>query len=95
MARTLFILVKHLNLILLFCELKNSQGYKVHILIRNMIVYVTTTVTPRSQRYGDVTTTYIRRSEIPSHIYILSINIGKNQSTKVRGALYIPSYEYN
>ena len=29
------------------------------------------------------------------HIYTLSISIGKNQSIKVRGALYIPSYEYN
>jgi len=29
------------------------------------------------------------------HIYKLSISTGKNQSTKVRGALYIPTYEYN
>ena len=26
---------------------------------------------------------------------MLSISIGKNQSTKVCGALYIPTYEYN
>jgi len=26
-------------------------------------------VTTRSRGYGDVTTTYIRRSKIPSHIY--------------------------
>jgi len=29
------------------------------------------------------------------HIYTLSISTGKNQSTKVRDALYIPTYEYN
>jgi len=27
------------------------------------------------------------------HIYTLSISTGKNQSTKVCGALYIPTYE--
>jgi len=43
-------------------------------------------VTPRSRGYGDVTATYIRRSKIPSHIYMLSISAGKNQSTKTRGA---------
>ena len=26
---------------------------------------------------------------------MISINTGKNQSTKVRDALYIPTYEYN
>jgi len=26
-------------------------------------------MTPRSRGYGDVTVTYIHRSEIPSHIY--------------------------
>ena len=35
----------------------------------------------------------ICRSEI-SHIYTLSISTDKNQSTKVRGALYISTYEY-
>ena len=30
-----------------------------------------------------------------SHIYMLSISTGKNQSLKIRGALYIPTYEYN
>ena len=44
--------------------------------------------------YGDVTVTYIRRSKI-SHVYTLSISTGKNQSTEARGALYIPTYEYN
>ena len=29
------------------------------------------------------------------HIYTLSINTSKNQSTKLRGALYILTYEYN
>jgi len=29
------------------------------------------------------------------HIYMLSISTGKNQSTKVRGALYILIFEYN
>jgi len=29
------------------------------------------------------------------HIYTLSINTGKNQSIEVRGALYIPTYEYD
>jgi len=28
-------------------------------------------------------------------MYTLSISIGKNQSMKVRGALNIPTYEYN
>jgi len=30
-----------------------------------------------------------------SHIYTLSISIGKNQRMKERGALYIPTYAYN
>ena len=29
------------------------------------------------------------------HIYTLSISTGKNQSSKIRGTLYIPTYEYN
>jgi len=29
------------------------------------------------------------------HVYTLSISTGKNQSTKLRGALYIPTYEYD
>jgi len=29
------------------------------------------------------------------HIYTLSISTRKNQSMKVRGALYIPTYKYN
>ena len=29
------------------------------------------------------------------HIYTLSISAGKNQSTKVRGGLCIPTYDYN
>jgi len=50
--------------------------------------------TPRSRGYGNVIATYIRRSK-NSHIYMLSISTGKNQSTKVRGELYISTYEYN
>ena len=49
---------------------------------------------PQSHWYGDVIMTYIRRSKY-SHIYTLSISAGKNQSTKVSGALYILIYEYN
>jgi len=29
------------------------------------------------------------------HVHTLSISTGKNQSTKIRDALYIPIYEYN
>jgi len=29
------------------------------------------------------------------HIYTLSISTSKNQSSELRGALYIPTYEYN
>ena len=29
------------------------------------------------------------------YVYTLSISTSKNQSTKARGALYIPTYEYN
>jgi len=29
------------------------------------------------------------------HIYMLCISTGKNQSAKIRGALYITTYEYN
>ena len=36
---------------------------------------------------------YIRRSEILS-VYTLSISTGKNQISELRGALYIPTYEY-
>ena len=48
-------------------------------------------VTPRSRGYGDITIMYIHRSEVPS----LSVSTGKNQSPKVRGALYIPTYKNN
>jgi len=37
---------------------------------------------------------YIRRSKYP-HIYTLSTSTGKNQSSKIRDALYIPTYKYN
>ena len=39
--------------------------------------------------------TYIYIGQKYPHIYTLSISIGKNQSTKVRGASYILTYEYN
>ena len=44
--------------------------------------------------YVDVTATCICRSKIPPHIYAKH-RYDKNQSTKVCGALYIPTYEYN
>jgi len=34
-------------------------------------------------------------SPINPHVYTLGINTSKNQSTETRGALYIPTYEYN
>jgi len=37
------------------------------ILIRGSLTRI---VTPRSHGYEDVTVTYIRRSKIPSHIYV-------------------------
>jgi len=36
---------------------------------------------------------YIGRKYL--HIYMLSISTRKNQSSEIRGALYIPTYEYN
>jgi len=38
---------------------------------------------------------YIYAGQKYPHIYTLSISTGKNQSMKVRGALYIPTYEFN
>jgi len=52
------------------------------------------TVTPRYRGHRDVTAMYIVGRKY-SHIYTLSISTGKNKSTKVRGTLYIPKYEYN
>jgi len=49
---------------------------------------------PQSRGYGDVTVTYIYKSKKPL-IYTLSISSSKDQSMKVRGALYIPTYVYN
>jgi len=54
----------------------------------------TTGVTPQSRGYGDVTATYIIGQKY-HHIYTLSINTSKNQSSEIRDALYIPTYEYN
>jgi len=51
-------------------------------------------VTSRSRGYEKL----LRRIYIGQkylHIYTLSITTGKNQSMKVHGALYIPTYEYN
>jgi len=50
-------------------------------------------VTPQSRGYRDVTATYIRGQKYP-HVYTLSINISNNQSLKICGELYIPTYEY-
>jgi len=38
---------------------------------------------------------YIYASQKYTHIYMLNISTEKNQSTKVRSVLYIPTYEYN
>jgi len=51
-------------------------------------------VTPRFHGYGDVTATYIRKSEVPSRIYAKH-QYDKNQSTEANGALYIPTHIYN
>ena len=37
----------------------------------------------------------IHASQKYPHVYRLSISVGKNQRAKARGALYIPTYEYN
>jgi len=50
-------------------------------------------VTPRSRRYGDITVMYIHMVKIPSHIYAKH-HTGRNQITKVCGALNIPTNEY-
>jgi len=47
-------------------------------------------VTSWSHGYRDVTAKYIHRAKIPSHIYA-KYHTGKNQSTKVHNALYIPT----
>ena len=51
-------------------------------------------VTPQSCEYRDIIATYIYRPGIPSYIYAKH-QYGKNQSIKIRGALYIPTYQYN
>ena len=67
---------------------------KVSAALVNYEVRRQDSVTPQFCEYGDVTMTYIRRSGYP-HIYTLSISTCKNLNMKVRGALYIPIYEYN
>ena len=52
------------------------------------------TVTPRSGGYGDVTATYIHRAEIPSRIYVKH-QYRQESEYGARGALNIPTYEYN
>ena len=42
---------------------------RVYIVFTKSEKYTCISVTPRSRGYGDVTATYIRRSEIPSRIY--------------------------
>jgi len=49
---------------------------------------------PRSRGYGDVTATY-NAGQKYLHVYTLSISTSKDQSIEARGALYIPTYEYN
>jgi len=46
-------------------------------------------VTPRFHGYGDVTATYIRRSELPSHIYAKHKSTTRNQSTHEAWYSYI------
>ena len=47
-------------------------------------------VTPRSHGYGDVTATYIRRSEVPSCIYAKH-QYNKNQSTTNVASIHMPT----
>ena len=49
---------------------------------------------PQSRGYRDITATYICNRKCP-YIYTLKISTNKNQSTKVHGALCIPTHEYN
>jgi len=51
-------------------------------------------VTPRSRGYGDVTATYIRRSELPSRIYAKH-QYRQESEYESSGALYIPTHIYN
>ena len=48
-------------------------------------------VTPRSRRYGDITVTYIHRSEIPSRIYAKYKQDSEYESTVI---IYIPTEKY-
>ena len=49
---------------------RNFSKLKVKVLIEALLVeHKCGHVTPRSRGYGDVTATYIRRSELPSRIY--------------------------
>ena len=47
-------------------------------------------VTPRSHGYGDVTATYIRRSEVPSRIYAKH-QYNENQSTTNVASIHMPT----
>jgi len=51
-------------------------------------------VTPQSHGYGDVTMTWIHGSKIPSCIYTKHQYMQESEYGS-RGALYIPTYEYN
>jgi len=50
-------------------------------------------VTPRSGGYGDVTVTYIRRSEIPSRIYA-KFQYMQNSECESTVVIYIPTEKY-
>ena len=50
-------------------------------------------MTPLPHGYGDVTTTYIRRSEIPSHIYA-KYQYRKESEFESTVVMYIPTAKY-
>ena len=54
---------------------------------------VTVSITPRSRRYGDVTVTYIWRSEIPSRIYAKH-QYRKESECESIVVIYIPTKKY-
>ena len=71
---TLWVPISHSWKIRVFGYVKNIQSWSWNWTTRKLnvsdLTVVVSTVTPRSGGYGDVTATYIRRSEIPSRIYV-------------------------
>jgi len=72
--------------------------HHIHMLHMSVIVVqvgiLFPSVTPRSRWYGDVTATYIRKSEVPSRIYAKH-QYRRESEYESSGALYIPTHEYN